>query len=157
MTFKDLNQHLQQFRSQSEMDGISKYCVGVLPIREGKVALVRRVPDDFLGGYWELAGGGVENGEDLLQTLVRETREELGVQILSFGLILPSFDYQTAKGKSVRQFNITIEIGDQKIQLNPKEHDDIVWLPLQNLFHHAQENSISLTNEIKSVLGFLVR
>ena len=47
-------------------------------IREGKVAMVH----SRLYDYYKLPGGGMEPGESQLRTLLREVREEAGLQVL---------------------------------------------------------------------------
>jgi 8-oxo-dGTP diphosphatase len=48
---------------------------------EGRVLACRRAPHKSLAGLWEFPGGKVEPGESDEEALVREIREELGVQI----------------------------------------------------------------------------
>ena len=152
MTIESLSKEINEFINQSEFDLINKYCVGVAPVKDECVALVRRVPEDYLGGYWELAGGGMDDGETLYKTIIRETQEELNVEIKRFGKILPTFDY-SSNGLKVRQFNIVVDIEDQEIKLNPKEHDALVWVNLKNLENDLEEKSIKLTSEILNVIN----
>jgi A/G-specific adenine glycosylase len=49
--------------------------------RGGKILLARRPSKGLLGGMWEFPGGKMEPGESLEACLVREIREELGVEI----------------------------------------------------------------------------
>lgn len=49
----------------------------------GRVLISSRPLDKTFAGYWEFPGGKQEAGESLYQTLVRELREELDIQILS--------------------------------------------------------------------------
>ena len=48
----------------------------VLAVRNGKVLMVRQPPQ--WGGRWELPGGGVDEGEALLEAAMRECYEETG-------------------------------------------------------------------------------
>lgn len=46
-----------------------------------KILIARRAPGLFLSGYWEFAGGQIEEGETPEECLKREIEEELGVQV----------------------------------------------------------------------------
>jgi 8-oxo-dGTP diphosphatase len=48
-------------------------------IARGRVLLTQRKRGSHLEGLWEFPGGKVEDGEDPRDALVRELREELGV------------------------------------------------------------------------------
>jgi mutator protein MutT len=52
-----------------------------LVFHQGKLLITQRRPDDHLGGLWEFPGGKVEPGETFEHCLVRELREELGIEI----------------------------------------------------------------------------
>lgn len=54
---------------------------GALIDAGGRVLLAQRPPGKHLAGAWEFPGGKLEPGESPLQGLVRELREELGVEI----------------------------------------------------------------------------
>jgi A/G-specific adenine glycosylase len=49
--------------------------------RGDQLLISKRHTDDLLGGLWELPGGTRESGETLEKCLVREVREELGIEI----------------------------------------------------------------------------
>jgi 8-oxo-dGTP diphosphatase len=53
---------------------------GVIRGSDGRLLISQRMPNDTLGGYWEFPGGKVDPGEELKAALVRELREELGVE-----------------------------------------------------------------------------
>ena len=48
---------------------------------EGRYLITKRGANTHLPGYWEFPGGKRELGESLATCLVRELREELGVEI----------------------------------------------------------------------------
>ena len=47
--------------------------------RDGKIAMVHSLKFD----YYKFPGGGMEQGEDQMETLLRETREETGLRVLT--------------------------------------------------------------------------
>ncbi len=49
--------------------------------RDGRYLAARRTKPDWAAGRWEFPGGKVEPGESDTDALVREIREELGVEI----------------------------------------------------------------------------
>lgn len=55
--------------------------VGALIEDDGRYLVCQRHADDTFGSRWEFPGGKVEQGEGKRQALVREIREELGVDI----------------------------------------------------------------------------
>jgi mutator protein MutT len=62
----------------------TKNCIEVsaaLIFRDGQLLITQRHAKSHLGGLWEFPGGKLEAGETYEQSLVREIREELGVEI----------------------------------------------------------------------------
>lgn len=51
-----------------------------LVFKEGKLLITQRHPAAHLGGLWEFPGGKREPNENFEQCLIRELREELGIE-----------------------------------------------------------------------------
>ena len=64
--------------------------VGAVIVAEGKVLIVKRKYDP-LAGQWSLPGGGVELGETLEESIVREMLEVTGLDI-EVGPVIEVFD-----------------------------------------------------------------
>ena len=54
--------------------------VGALIFKRDKILLIERGKEP-LKGYWSLPGGGLETGETLGQGVIREVREETGLEV----------------------------------------------------------------------------
>jgi len=52
-----------------------------LVFRDGKLLITQRPADAHLGGLWEFPGGKREPDETFEECLVRELREELGIEV----------------------------------------------------------------------------
>ena len=55
--------------------------VGILVNQQGDVLMAQRPAGKPYAGYWEFPGGKVETGEAILAALLREFKEELGIDI----------------------------------------------------------------------------
>jgi 8-oxo-dGTP diphosphatase len=65
-------------------------------VERGRVLLTQRKRGSHLEGLWEFPGGKVEDGEDPKDALVRELREELGVDALVGDIVEVTFyKYET--------------------------------------------------------------
>lgn len=63
-----------------------------LVFRNGKLLITERHPDAHLGGLWEFPGGKREPNESFEECLVRELREELGIEV-SVGELVESITH----------------------------------------------------------------
>ncbi|MFJ2293633.1 (deoxy)nucleoside triphosphate pyrophosphohydrolase [Streptomyces sp. NPDC087894] len=100
----------------------------------GRLLAARRSAPPELAGRWELPGGKREPGESGEQALVRELREELGVEAepleripgewpLKPGLVLRVWTVRLLSGEPS-----PLEDHDELRWLVPDEADDVDWL-----------------------------
>ncbi|WP_367132823.1 MULTISPECIES: NUDIX hydrolase [Streptomyces] len=127
---------LDDLVSAAERDGIAKTVVGaVIADDGGKVLLLHRPADDYLGGLWELPSGGVDDGETLIEALRREIAEETGLTVTAVRGYLGHFDYRSGSGRATRQFNFTATVTGETVTLT--EHDAHLWAD------HTQQTQVS--------------
>ncbi|EHR59198.1 NUDIX hydrolase [Saccharomonospora cyanea] len=120
---------LDELTAQAENDGVRQLVVGAVVQMDGKVLLLKRPADDFMGGIYELPSGKVEGEETLDAALVREVGEETGLTVTGIVAYLGSFDYTSGGGKKSRQFNFAAHVKkSEPVRLT--EHDSHLWASL---------------------------
>ena len=80
--------------------------IGAVIVHEWRVVLVRR-REAPLAGEWSLPGGGVEVGETLAQAVVREMREETGLDV-EVGPVIEVFDRITHDREGRVQYHFVL-------------------------------------------------
>lgn len=120
---------LEELNAEAERDGVQQLVVAAVVQHDGKVLLLQRPEDDFMGGIFELPSGKVEAGEALDAALKREVKEESGLDVAEIRDYLGSFDYTSGSGKKSRQFNFAVDVAaPEPIEL--QEHDAYAWTAL---------------------------
>ncbi|MER7729806.1 (deoxy)nucleoside triphosphate pyrophosphohydrolase [Streptomyces erythrochromogenes] len=108
--------------------------VGGALCHEGRLLAARRSAPPELAGRWELPGGKAEPGESVPEALVRELREELGVETepveripgewpLKPGLVLHVWTARLLSGVPA-----PLEDHDELRWLGPEELESVDWL-----------------------------
>jgi 8-oxo-dGTP diphosphatase len=113
---------------------VQEVVVGAL-VRGGRLLLSHRRADKrAYPDVWELPGGVIEPGESELEALVRELREELGVQISPDSV---THLVRVAAGPAGERALISAWLVRDWIgapaNVAPEEHDDIGWFDLEQL------------------------
>ncbi len=98
--------------------------VGGAVFDRGRLLAARRSAPPELAGRWELPGGKAEPGETPPQTLVRELREELGVEVEPLEP-LPG-EWPLKPGYVLRVWTAALRSGEPRPL---EDHDELRWLP----------------------------
>ncbi|GAA1514191.1 (deoxy)nucleoside triphosphate pyrophosphohydrolase [Streptomyces albidochromogenes] len=109
--------------------------VGAALFAGGRLLAARRSAPPELAGRWELPGGKVEAGETPPQALVRELREELGVEADAVERIpgewplKPGYVLHVWTARLLSGTPRPLQDHDDLRWLGPHEADSVDWLP----------------------------
>ena len=116
----------------------------IIPFSENKILLIKRATVPFKG-YWALPGGRVDPGETVDETVVREVKEETGLDVVVVRKIGDyreqgiqgevEYDYYPACFLVKPTSNI---IRRQKTEVEETRLFSLSKLPKQLAFEHAQ-------------------
>ncbi|MER7668952.1 NUDIX domain-containing protein [Kitasatospora sp. NPDC096128] len=112
--------------ADAEAAGITGFVAAAVINHDGRVLLVRRNPDDYMGGMWEIPSGTVETGETILDAMYRETAEETGLTVDQVTGYIGHFDYRNSRGGTTRQFNFAVTV-EKTEPVVLTEHDAHRW------------------------------
>lgn len=128
---------------------IQKIVLGAVIVKDRKVLILQRHEnEETYPGMWELPSGKKENFESSEASLVREVREESGLDI---EVIMPVsvFDYQIDKPDEIcdsTQINFLITVINNKDVVLSDEHQAYTWIT------DEQIDEYNITNDTKDVI-----
>lgn len=102
--------------------------IGIL-IDNNKILITQRTQEKTFPGFWEFPGGKLESLETAKIALIRELKEELGIEVISCNYL---FSYEHDYGD--RQVNLSIwKIQNWIGQVQALEKQAFVWVTLDEL------------------------
>lgn len=114
----------------------------------GRTFICSRPKNSALADFWEFPGGKCEKGESLEQCVVRELKEELGIEVLVFDPIHTlEHDYPE---KSVRVHFLRCLLKPDSPPPEPRDGQDFKWVPTAAL---GQENFLPADLPLASMLA----
>ena len=119
------------------LEGVSCFVIN----EKGKVLIEKRVNKGLTPGKLDLCSGHIDNDETHTQAMIRELREELGIEIEEsmnvIRLNLNSVPLEFISSSKKRNFFITfycLKRDSSEIKMQKEEIEKIVWLPLEETF-----------------------
>jgi mutator protein MutT len=103
--------------------------VAGIVLRDGKMLITRRKAGSHLGGLWEFPGGKLEPGESWEAGLVRELREELGVEVEAGILRFETQHEYPEKTVRLKFYECRLLTGEPR----PLDCDGIEWVAPDSL------------------------
>jgi 8-oxo-dGTP diphosphatase len=105
-------------------------CVGAIAVFNGSLLLVRRANEPG-AGEWSLPGGRVESGELLAEAVVRELREETGLEGVC-GSLVGVAERIGAHGHFVI-LDHQVTVLDPAMPVAASDASDVRWAPLEDV------------------------
>ncbi len=133
------------FSFKSAMNPIQVSCL--LLFHQGKILATQRGTAMDLAGYWEFPGGKVEAGESPENSLIREIREELSIDIRICRALTPVLHAYPTKLIQLIPFLGSWQGGNMKLT----EHAQSQWLNKEDLvFLNWAPADIPIVHELES-------
>ena len=118
-----LIKHEVSLNNPPENTRIVEVAAAVLQRPDNSFLLAQRPPGKIWPGYWEFPGGKIEPGETPYHALVRELREELGIEVkTAYPWLTRVFTYPHATVR-LNFFRVTAWNGE----LHPHEGQEFAW------------------------------
>jgi 8-oxo-dGTP diphosphatase len=111
----------------------------LLLLRDDRVLLALRDGTGYADGQWNLPSGKLEADEDLLSALLRETREEIGLDLdRTAAQMATTVHYRSPKGPArVGFFFAVTDWVGEPVNAEPHKCAKIAWYPLGMLPHNT--------------------
>jgi A/G-specific adenine glycosylase len=103
--------------------------VGIIERKDDKILIALRPNDAMLGGLWEFPGGKQENEENIQQTIERELKEELGVEVKAYKELMSLKHTYSHFSITMHAWFCKLLSGDPK----PKESQEVRWVKRNEL------------------------
>ncbi|MFL3014065.1 MAG: (deoxy)nucleoside triphosphate pyrophosphohydrolase [Candidatus Neomarinimicrobiota bacterium] len=98
-------------------------------IKNGKILIGLRSKKDQGGGLWEFPGGKIELEESDVNAIIRELKEELGINAIVEQKVMQYVHKYKNTLYDISFFEINSFNGEVKMNV----HDEIKWIDLSNL------------------------
>ena len=98
-----------------------------------KFLVVKRHKDEIAyPGKWAFPGGKVEKGHTVLETLKREVKEEVGLEIRNHKRFLKDYTFVRPDGHNVVGFTFEVVAKSEKVSISP-DFEDYKWIKPEEL------------------------
>jgi len=105
--------------------------VVVLRRPDGRILVIRRGPEATNSGYWAPLSGRIEPGETQQETVVREAREELGIDVTPVAKV---WECPTDDGRYLLHWWMADAAAHDRLEPDPGEVSDARWVTTEEYF-----------------------
>ncbi|MES2223310.1 MAG: NUDIX domain-containing protein [Patescibacteria group bacterium] len=109
-----------------------RIAVHMILIKDNNILLGRRINTNWMPDKYNLPAGHLEENETLIDAVIRETKEEVGIFVLSKDIEYVHMMQRMERGYIDIFFRANLWEGEAYIA-EPHKCDDVKWFPLDNL------------------------
>ena len=119
--------------------------VNALVEKDGKVLFMKRSDGFFKGGFWVLPAGHVDGNEPAKQAMIRELKEELGIDVKEENVVFHHVMHSIAKSlERVDFFFRILDFDGKLINKEPEKCDELAFFDYSQLPSPEQSSNTSL-------------
>lgn len=111
---------------------------GCVIVREGKLLVLFKIKHS----HYELPGGKMEPGETIQQTAIRETKEEIGVDVELHQYLGYLEFHINEKDYRSHNFLAAIKKGQEPTVMEKDVFKEILWMPLKEYKKYPVANNV---------------
>ena len=110
-----------------------KASIACIALDGQKILIAHRNPTGQMGGRWEFPGGKVEKGEDDVQAVVREMKEELGIKVKVIEKITEASFVHNSEKVSLHCYLIKVPHKGKIFKYHLTEHTEYKWVKAEEI------------------------
>ena len=107
--------------------------VHLLLLNEDKILLLRRHGTGYEDSNYSVVAGHVEGGEQLKTAMIREAKEEAGIEITAADLEIVGAMHSMTDKEYICFFLMASEWSGQVKNMEPEQCADLTWFPIDAL------------------------
>lgn len=112
---------------------LAPVAVHLLLIQDGKILMLRRYNTGYEDGNYSVVAGHIDGGEQLKTAMIRETREEAGIEISPNDLTAVGVMHLIEDDEYVSFFLHASHYSGEITNMEPHKCDDLNWFDIDDL------------------------
>lgn len=110
-----------------------RVAVYLILLKKSKLFMLRRANTTWANGYYTLPAGHVDENETIIQAMIREAKEEIGLSINPEDIRIVHAMHRRSDVMYIDYFLRAREWKNEPYNAEPEKCDDTGWFPLDNL------------------------
>lgn len=120
--------------------------------KDNKILLQRRFKTGYADGWYSVVSGHIDGEERATEAMIREAKEEAGIDINLENLRMAHIDHRISKDRKeyIDMFFICSKWSGEPKIMEPEKHDDLSWFPVNELPKNTLPFVVNALNCFKS-------